>query len=94
MVTYYENEGILFSNDLFGQYTGAEPPVDIQLSENEIIEAAAGYFDKVFTSATLEERRVVFTLTTKNLNTIAPGHGVILQKHKDCVLDFYRSACK
>lgn len=93
MVTYFETERVLFSNDLFGQYLGCEPPLDKDDTAERVLQGAKGYFDKVFASATADEKRVVLGLTELDLAYIAPGHGLILKDKLGEVLAFYKAAC-
>lgn len=94
MVTFLKSEGILFSNDLFGQYAGAEPPIDLNYSSQEIIVAATSYYERVFSNATLEEKKVIATLNNLPLKIIAPGHGVILKKYIFDIVNYYMEHIK
>ncbi|KXL53721.1 MULTISPECIES: FprA family A-type flavoprotein [Anaerotignum] len=93
MVTYFENEQILFSNDLFGQYLGCEPPLDKDYTNDSVLQGAKTYFDKVFAQATPNEKRAVLGLADLNLKCIAPGHGVILTGKLDEVFALYETEC-
>ena len=89
MVTYFENEQILFSNDLFGQYLGCEPPLDHNDSVDRVLLEAKAYLDKVFVNATDSEKLVIHELAGLALTCIAPGHGVILTNKLKEVLLLY-----
>ncbi|MBK5261119.1 MAG: MBL fold metallo-hydrolase [Peptostreptococcaceae bacterium] len=78
MVTYWENEKILFSNDLFGQYIGKNIPVDTFVSEEDFEAALKEYYFKVFSGATMSQKQVILELLTLPLNYIATGHGVVI----------------
>lgn len=93
MVTYYENEKILFSNDLFGQYLACDTLVDHITSVHDLTSSMTGYFEKVFASATLEQKWVVSKIMDLGLLQIAPGHGVVLRYKLQSALDFYRKKC-
>lgn len=93
MVTYFENEKILFSNDLFGQYLGCQPPLDKDYTVEEILQGAEAYFDKVFAQADASQKQVVLSLTAQKLRRVAPGHGVILTDKLDAVLSYYKTVC-
>lgn len=93
MVTYWAEEGILFSNDLFGQFLGAMVPLDETLSKEAVRTGARGYFEAVFSTATPAERAVVADVCKLEIARVAPGHGVVLQTHLKDVLEDYRSAC-
>lgn len=89
MVTYFENEQILFSNDLFGQYLGCEPPLDHNDSADRVLREAKAYLDKVFVNAKDSEKLVVNELAGLALTYIAPAHGVILTDKLKEVLSLY-----
>lgn len=94
MVTYLENEHILFSNDLFGQSLGAEIPLDKYFTAESILDATKAYFETVFLSAPAEALSVVPRIIAANPNMVATGHGVVLQQHLTKVFDYYQSMCK
>jgi len=91
MVTFFESEKILFSNDLFGQYTGCEPPIDEPYSKEQILSATSGYYEKVFSAATVADRQAAFLVTKLPMQIIAPGHGAVLQKYISDVLKYYQT---
>lgn len=90
MVTFYHNEGILFSNDLFGQRAAAEPITDAAYTEDDLLQAANAYYTAVFAAASPEEKQVVNQIAQLPLQMIAPGHGVVLQEKWPAVLDLYQ----
>lgn len=90
MVTYFENQHILFSNDLFGQAIGSEIPLDSALPNEAVLGGAKAYFQQVFSPATAEQKQVVLPLTDLELFQIAPGHGVVLHDAIPQVLEFYK----
>lgn len=94
MVTYFENEQILFSNDLFGQYLGCEPPLDEEYTSDSVLHGAKSYFDKVFAPAPPNEKSAVLSVVHLRPQCIAPGHGVVLTGKLDEVLNFYERECK
>lgn len=94
MVTWLESENILFSNDLFGQYTAAEPPLDTELSEEVLLQGTESYFNKVFGPSSPEERQVIEEILALTPQTIAVGHGVILREKIHLVAEYYRSKIK
>lgn len=93
MVTYFVNEKILFSNDLFGQYLGCQPPMDKDYSVEDVLQGAKLYFGKVFASAPFQEKQVVLKLRDLDLKCVAPGHGVILKDKFEDVLALYEKEC-
>ena len=93
MVTYYHNERILFSNDLFGQSYGAEPPLDEEASADAVFQGLNIYFDKVFKPATPEEKAIITSLIKLDIDCVAPGHGVVLQTTLESAFNFYKECC-
>lgn len=90
MVTYWENEKILFSNDLFGQSIGKDVPLDTSVLKEDFETALKEYYFKVFSGATLSQKQVVLELLTLPFNCIATGHGVVI-KDKICdLIKLYR----
>ena len=93
MVTLWENEDTLFSNDLFGQYLGCEELNDDDLSADELLAGADSYFEKVFASAPAEQKQVIAEVKELNFRRIAPGHGVVINKNLSEILALYTRKC-
>lgn len=91
MVTYWNNNNVLFSNDLFGQYAAAEPPIDRNYSADALLAAAEHYYEKVFSSAPQSEKQVVLKLAELPIRRIVPGHGLILENEVPEILQLYRN---
>lgn len=94
MVTYWENEKTLFSNDLFGQYAAAEPPIDRDYPLDCLMEATENYFTNVFSSASLQDKSVINDVEKLPIQIIAPGHGIILKYSVSNILRLYRKRIK
>ena len=90
MVTYWENEKILFSNDLFGQSIGLEVPTDKEVAPIDLENATKEYYQKVFLNATEEEKQVIQQLDGLPVECIAPGHGVIISEKINELTNWYR----
>lgn len=93
MVTYLHEDKILFSNDLFGQYLGAETPLDDEYSAVMALEKTRQYFVNVFGLTKESDRRKLSDVLQLDIKTIAPAHGVILQGMRKPVLDLYKAVC-
>lgn len=91
MVTFWDRNNILFSNDLFGQYAAAEPPIDRDYPVDSLLKAAERYYEKVFGSAPQSEKEVVLKLADLPIRIIAPGHGLILENKFSAVMELYRN---
>lgn len=90
MVTYFEKEEILFSNDLFGQLLASEPPLDSGCTEDVFIRALDAYYTRVFSEATSEQKENAICLLNYSIRMIAPGHGVLIEKMLQPTLNFYQ----
>lgn len=90
MVTYWENERVLFSNDLFGQYVGSNLPLDSEFHPAILESATRTYFDKVFSAATQEEKQIILKLTELPIKYIATGHGVVIKDRIDEMFQWYK----
>ena len=93
MVTYFENDKTLFSNDLFGQYLGCEPPYDENYSLTQVLQGAGSYYEQVFATATQGQKSIIGKLMDLDLVNIAPGHGVILTANQNDVMLLYKAKC-
>lgn len=93
MVTFYQGERILFSNDLFGQYVACDDLSDGRVSEQELMTGTSAYFEKVFFSAEESEKKVISKVISLKPQLIAVGHGVVLKHKLQQVLDFYKEKC-
>jgi len=91
MVTFWNRNNILFSNDLFGQYAAAEPPIDLDYPVDTLLKAAERYYEKVFGSASQSEKEVVLKLADLPIRLIAPGHGLIIENEFSAVMELYRN---
>ena len=94
MVTLLLDEGILFSNDLFGQAAAAEPCTDSAYTKEQLLAATAVYYQRVFAPAPLAQRLVLKKIAALPFKLIAPGHGLVLQKYARDVVKFYLDKLK
>lgn len=89
MVTFFENERILFSNDLFGQYVGEESLSDEAVALDVVIAGLETYYEKILSVSTAEQRKVLAEIQELGFEKIAPGHGVVLSRTLPDVLEAY-----
>ncbi len=94
MVTFWNTNNILFSNDLFGQYAAAEPPTDCDYPVSTLLDAAESYYDKVFEPASKAEKEIVLDLANLPIQMIAPGHGLVLENKFPAIMALYRDKIK
>ena len=89
MVTFFENERILFSNDLFGQYVGEESLSDEAVPSDMVIAGLDTYYEKILSVSTVEQRKILAEIKRLGFEKIAPGHGVVLSRTLPEVLANY-----
>jgi len=89
MVTFLAKQGILFSNDLFGQMAAEEPCLDREYTKEDLLTATEVYYNNVFAAAPLKQKQVLKTIATLPIKLIAPGHGVVLQRYGHDILNYY-----
>lgn len=94
MVTFYKEEQILFSNDLFGQTAACEPPMDYLYDDNKFLEALEAYCARVFSESTAAQRENAMEVLYLPIRLIAPGHGIVIDTQLGTVLDFYKKKFK
>lgn len=90
MVTLWNNEKILFSNDLFGQSIGLEIPMDREVAVRDLENVTKAYYHKVFSNATEEEKQVIGLIDDLSVKWIAPGHGVVISEKINEMRSWYR----
>ena len=81
MFTFLEEDGILFSNDAFGQHLCKMERYDNEVPESELIEAAQKFYANLLTPFTpllnMKLKEVVDLGLLEKINIIAPSHGQI-----------------
>lgn len=90
MFTYIEKEGILFSNDAFGQHIATHQRFEDELGD-AVIHEAAKYFAVIVSmySNLVQDKLKELEKMKLNLNMIAPAHGLIWRGPKK-ILDAYK----
>lgn len=81
MFTFLQEDGILFSNDAFGQHVCKRELYDYEIPESELMEAAQKFYANLLTPLTplLKNKlnEVVELGLLDQIKTIAPSHGQI-----------------
>lgn len=92
MVTYETVTHTLFSSDLFGGYKAVEdqPFADDRLDLEIFIDEARQYFATVLGATTRAAHKTLVALTKLNIQTIAPGHGLVWQKKAKQIMSLYQ----
>ena len=81
MFTFLEEDGILFSNDAFGQHLCKMERYDYEIPESELIDAAQKFYANLLTPLTplltMKLNEVVEAGLIEKIKMIAPSHGQI-----------------
>ncbi len=89
MVTYLENEQILFSNDAFGQHICTSQRFDDQIIVTDALYEAEKYFANILMPYSQLIPKALAKLGQLQLKMIAPSHGVIWRKNISEILKKY-----
>lgn len=79
MFTYAMGEGILFSNDAFGQHLASESLYNDRVDQSELMHECLKYYANILTPFNRQVDRKIKEFVALNLpvNIICPSHGVI-----------------
>ncbi|MEG0313726.1 MAG: FprA family A-type flavoprotein [Erysipelotrichaceae bacterium] len=93
MMTYLEEEQILFSNDAFGQHIASYDIFDRYHSFDKLMDRTKDYYANILMQANKVISNKLSEISKLNLSLkfIAPAHGVIWVDHIEAVLDAYSS---
>jgi flavorubredoxin len=91
MCTYSEKEGILFSNDPFGQHIASSERFDDEIPSEKLMEHAARYFAAIvmpYSAVVLKKIGEIKNMGIR-INAIAPAHGLIWRKAPEKIIEAY-----
>jgi len=90
MITYLNEDKILFSSDAFGQHYAGPEKFDDEIGD-EIFPYAKKYFANILLLYTKNIQKLVKTITEMGLefNMICPDHGIIWRKNPGKIIDAY-----
>ena len=91
MFTYIEKDGLLLSNDGFGQHLASSKRFDDEVDQNVLMWEAGKYYANIlwlYSSVVLRKIEEVQKLGLK-INMIAPSHGVIWRKDPMKIITSY-----
>lgn len=96
MMTYVVEDGILLSNDAFGQHYATSGRFDDEVDEHVLMEELAKYLANILMPITTLIVRKIDEVTQMGvpLNMIAPSHGVIWRSNPQKVVRAYLDWCK
>ena len=91
MFTYIEKDGLLLSNDGFGQHLASSKRFDDEVDQNVLMWEAGKYYANIlwlYSSVVLRKIEEVQKLGLK-INMIAPSHGIIWRKDPMKIITSY-----
>jgi len=96
MMTYVVEDGLLLSNDGFGQHHATSQRFDDEVDEHILFEELAKYFANILMPISTLVSRKIDEITNMGitLNMIAPSHGVIWRSGVQKVIRTYQDWCK
>jgi flavorubredoxin len=93
MVTFDAEDGILFSNDAFGQHYASTTRFDDDSDFNEVMKQARKYYANIVQPYRVQAQTAVKAVRglQDKIKMIAPAHGVIWRTHVADILDAYEN---
>lgn len=89
MVTLIKDEGILFSNDIFGQHIASYERFDDEYDRNIILSEARKYYANIIMPYKRNALKAYESLGGLNLKMILPSHGLAFRKDLSLIIDEY-----
>ena len=89
MVTYDEFDGILFSNDAFGQHYASSKRFDDEVGLPEVLVQAQKYYANIVMPYGKNVEAALKALSGLAFDMIAPAHGIIWRSHVPEILEMY-----
>ena len=89
MVTYSNQDKILFPNDAFGQHIATTERFDDQLDWGILKEEAAKYYANIVFPYGGQVQKALKVLSNLDFDTIAPSHGIIWRNHLKDMISLY-----
>ncbi len=83
MSTYCEPDGILFSNDAFGQHFASQERFADEIGTEVIIKEATKYYANIVLPYGGQVEKVLTAVKDLELSQICPSHGLIWRKSED-----------
>lgn len=91
MVTLIKDEGILFSNDIFGQHIASYERFDDEFDRNIILSEARKYYANIIMPYKRNALKAYESLDGLNLKMILPSHGLAFRNDLSLIIDEYKS---
>lgn len=86
MVTYLNEDKILFSNDAFGQHIATSERFADELPKDIVMEEAAKYYANIVLPYGSNVQKALNLVSELNIKTIAPSHGLIWRSNIDEII--------
>ena len=90
MSTYLVEEGILFSNDAFGQHLATKERFDDEIGLERLLERAGNYYANIVLPFGPQVSKVLADTADLDIQMICPSHGVILRKYIPEMVEKYK----
>lgn len=89
MVTYCEEEKILFSNDAFGQHYASSKHFDDEVDMDIVMQEAQKYYANILMPYGRQANQAIDIVKSLDIDMIASSHGVIFRKYVKEIIDKY-----
>ncbi len=89
MLTYYEEEGILFPCDFFGSHMARSQIYAEDIGKDMVMKLAKSYFGEIMMPYRLKANQAMEKLEKENIEMIAPSHGPI-HKEPERIIESYK----
>lgn len=89
-VTYCPQEKLLFSNDAFGQHIASNERFEKDFPLDLVIEEAKKYYANIVLPYSKQVQKVLDSVSSLEINMIAPSHGLIWTEHIPEILNAYK----
>lgn len=89
MMTYCENDKILFSMDAFGQHLASSERFNDQMPISTIMQEARTYYANIVCPYGRQVMQTLETFTGMDVQILATSHGIIWRKDLKTILDMY-----
>lgn len=91
MFTYMDQEGILFSNDGFGQHLASEHLYADEVEQSDLWNQAITYYANILAPFSMMAKRKITEILDMNLTIkmICPSHGLIWRKNPEQIIQKY-----
>lgn len=90
MVTYLPEQGVLFSNDAFGQHLATAARFDDEVGWDVAYQEAAKYYANIVLPYGEQVKRALQAVGGIKINMICPSHGVIWRQHISRIVEAYK----